>query len=1578
MNFRLPSGAVRAALLALLVVAFGCTTERIPPGQCEFDRDCAAGQHCADRYCRNQCATDADCPNGRCVAADAPGARACRPNVTGAASCARDGDCERGFACFDGRCLAQCRSNYDCQVVNPSSTCESGRCVARCAALRGDCDGVPANGCETDLRTAVPHCGACGRACPATVNGAPRCDNGACAVTCNAAFGNCDEVPVNGCEAPLMTDRTNCGACGRSCPDGMVCSGGACGATCAAPGEVRCGESCVDAQSDVMHCGACGNACPAPARGAAVCVAGRCGVTCTPGFADCDMNLANGCETDLSSAESCGACGNRCGAATPRCAAADGGFACTTEACPFTTCSGACVDTQSDASHCGACGNRCPSGPGSEARCEAGRCLLRCTDPARTGDCDGMPATGCEAALPTDVSHCGACGNRCPTGANAAPSCAMGTCGLACNASFDNCDGMAANGCEVDTRANATHCGRCGNACSAPANARATCAAGACGFACEPGFADCDGVAANGCEVNTATDRAHCGACRAACAGAQVCSAGRCGTVCGAGEMNCSGSCANLATSTAHCGACDRACAAPANATAACTTGRCGFTCLANFGDCDGNAANGCETSLLTTPTSCGRCGTTCALANATAACNMGACVVARCDAGFADCNANPADGCEVDTRGDRGNCGACGRACSLTNATAACVAGACAVGSCNAGFADCDRAAANGCEVDTRVSTAHCGGCGGACSAVGGTPACAAGACSIACAAGRGNCDLSAANGCEVDLGAAVAHCGACGRACMTANATPACAAGVCGYTACNAGFGDCDGNRANGCEVDVRTAVAHCGACGRTCAPANAAASCAAGVCGYTACTAGFADCDGNRANGCEVDVRTTVAHCGACGRTCAPANATPACAAGACGYGACAAGFADCDMNRANGCEVDARTSNTHCGMCGRACPTGQVCSAGACTLVCGTGLTNCGGACVNTASDPAHCGMCGRACVTPANAARTCAAGACGFACVAGFGDCDRAAANGCEVNLQTAIAHCGACGRTCAPANAAASCAAGACGYTTCNAGFADCDGNRANGCEVNLGADPSNCGRCGAACAPANATPACAAGVCGYGTCNAGFGDCDGNRANGCEVDVRTTVAHCGGCGMACSANNGAPSCAGGNCAIVCASTGSPTTDPPGVIYRTRFGDCDGNARANGCETSLLTTAACHACGRACSFPNAVAACSPHSATQCVIASCNAGFADCNGLQADGCEVNTASDNLNCGACGRPCIRGAVCRQSACRPANDACSGATAINLAAGRQQWLSGNTTGALHDINSSCQPASTSPDLYFSFTLTQRELVYADTFGDGTPSRPLPTYDTLLFFANGCATSMPATAPAGMAYCNDDAVSVGCAGDSNRSQIVAVLDPGTYYLVQAGYGGNFGSATINFQHLPMGNLPATHVGTMGVGSSYTFRGTTSGTGVVAPSAACSANGPEATFWWRHCSGLGRYAVTASTCNAGSNYDTVVYYRTPYSAADVCNDDLGSSCALGGTLSSIGAGISGLAGIHVVTVDGYSSGSVGNYVLTLGGYAIITGIDPERGVCRPRGPRLPPPVRRMRAARDPAERLAL
>jgi hypothetical protein len=45
-------------------------------------------------------------------------------------------------------------------------------------------------------------------------------------------------------------------------------------------------------------------------------------------------------------------------------------------------------------------------------------------------------------------------------------------------------------------------------------------------------------------------------------------------------------------------------------------------------------------------------------------ACSGGQCVITQCAPGFADCNGNPADGCEANLNSDRNNCGACGNHC--------------------------------------------------------------------------------------------------------------------------------------------------------------------------------------------------------------------------------------------------------------------------------------------------------------------------------------------------------------------------------------------------------------------------------------------------------------------------------------------------------------------------------------------------------------------------------------------------------------------------------------------------------------------------------------------------------------------------------------------------------------------------------------------------------------------------------------------------------------------------------------------------------------------------------------------------
>src|SRR5512135_2855836 len=58
-----------------------------------------------------------------------------------------------------------------------------------------------------------------------------------------------------------QSNAQNCGACGKACPADQVCSHGTCATVCA-QGTTHCGNDCVDIGSDVNNCGQCGKACP--------------------------------------------------------------------------------------------------------------------------------------------------------------------------------------------------------------------------------------------------------------------------------------------------------------------------------------------------------------------------------------------------------------------------------------------------------------------------------------------------------------------------------------------------------------------------------------------------------------------------------------------------------------------------------------------------------------------------------------------------------------------------------------------------------------------------------------------------------------------------------------------------------------------------------------------------------------------------------------------------------------------------------------------------------------------------------------------------------------------------------------------------------------------------------------------------------------------------------------------------------------------------------------------------------------------------------------------------------------------
>ena len=211
----------------------------------------------------------------------------------------------------------------------------------------------------------------------------------------------------------------------------------------------------------------------------------------------------------------------------------------------------------------------------------------------------------------------------------------------------------------------------------------------------------------------------------------------------------------------------------------------------------------------------------------------------ATCTGSLADCNANPADGCEIDLAKDSKNCGLCGTACA-PNQT--CASGACTLVACVAGTDDCNKLAADGCEVDLTSDTKNCGACGRACSA---SNICKSGACVVSCAPDRLDCDGNATNGCETSFLTDIMNCGRCGTTCTPGNS---CVAGVC----TTPGATCTDGVR-NGSEADVDCG-GPCSKCadGKTCVVSAdcSSASCVGGRCAApVCCTVGVNSCASRR---------------------------------------------------------------------------------------------------------------------------------------------------------------------------------------------------------------------------------------------------------------------------------------------------------------------------------------------------------------------------------------------------------------------------------------------------------------------------------------------------------------------------------------------------------------------------------------------------------------------------------------------------------------------------------------------------------------------------------------------------------
>jgi hypothetical protein len=253
--------------------------------------------------------------------------------------------------------------------------------------------------CVSGTRVCV---GATLSACEPDVGEPPHEDPTHCGVSCSEA---CPLATANHCLGTCM-----CGSSGAPCD-------GATPACCPGSDGRPEGFACVSLQS-AEHCGSCQNRCPsthpsggAHASAAPACEGGGCSYACQFPWGNCTgggciltttLDDADGCETDLSSPQTCGG--------TQQCPGISNGFATCSLVGNVWTCGLACntgfdpspcgappsCRPLSDPNNCGRCGRACPTISEGEVRqmCSStGACCVQACDPDRQPPCGPAECT---------------------------------------------------------------------------------------------------------------------------------------------------------------------------------------------------------------------------------------------------------------------------------------------------------------------------------------------------------------------------------------------------------------------------------------------------------------------------------------------------------------------------------------------------------------------------------------------------------------------------------------------------------------------------------------------------------------------------------------------------------------------------------------------------------------------------------------------------------------------------------------------------------------------------------------------------------------------------------------------------------------------------------------------------------------------------------------------------------------------------------------------------------------------------------------------------------------------------------
>jgi hypothetical protein len=347
-------------------------------------------------------------------------------------------------------------------------------------------DAAPDAGAVCAPPGTILSCGGCNQACDVVQSNGPACANNATCTyrDCAAGWQDCDKTApnTNGCESST-TSTSSCGACGKVCDTAH-----------------SIGATCVESADAGITCQYSG---------------------CQPGWADCDTSApdTDGCETSLSTAANCGACGKACDTMHSQGATCNDGTTCSYTGCSpgYLDCDTTAPDTngcekQVTTATCSSCGTSCDTIHSNGGTCDADAGSPTCkytSCAAGYADCNNTPpdTNGCETSI-TTPANCGACGRSCDTKTSVGPACAGGDCTYSgCAMGFANCDTTPpdTNGCESSLFSTAT-CGACKNAACNTKTGAASCNGMTCAYKCNAGLTDCNAATApdtDGCECAT-------------------------------------------------------------------------------------------------------------------------------------------------------------------------------------------------------------------------------------------------------------------------------------------------------------------------------------------------------------------------------------------------------------------------------------------------------------------------------------------------------------------------------------------------------------------------------------------------------------------------------------------------------------------------------------------------------------------------------------------------------------------------------------------------------------------------------------------------------------------------------------------------------------------------------------------------------------------------------------------------------------------------------------------------------------------------------------------------------------------